>query len=81
MEKQNPRQPKQYNIIFQYNKGTFRDKSIANIKLYYRAAVMQTACYWHKNRQFYQWNQIKDQDINLHTFEHQIFGKEAKVTQ
>ena len=64
-----------------YNKGTSRVITIPDIKLYYRTTVMKTAWYWHENREADQWNQIKDPNINLHTYELLIFDKEAKISQ
>ena len=38
--------------------------------------------YWQKNRQVGQWNTIKKKtEINLHTYGHWIFDKEAKTIQ
>jgi hypothetical protein len=34
--------------------------------------------YWYRYRQIFQWNRIEDPDINLHTYGHLIFDKEAR---
>ena len=76
MEKR-PGQPKQSCTI----KELPDTITIPDIKLYYRATVMKTTWYWHKNREVDQWNQIEDPDINPHTYEHLIFDKETKTVQ
>ena len=61
-----------------YNKRTSGGVTIHDSKVCYRATVLKTAWYWHKNRQEDQWNQTEDLDINPYTYEQLIFGKEAK---
>jgi hypothetical protein len=52
-----------------------------DLKLYYRAIVIKTACYWFSNKQIEQWNRIEDSEMNPHTYGHLNFGKGAQTIQ
>jgi hypothetical protein len=54
---------------------------MSDLKLYYRAIVIQTPWYWYSDRQVDQWNGNEDPEMNPHTYGHLIFDKGAKTIQ